>query len=380
MLEGRTVVFLSCMHEFKDRLARPIRDGLNDLGYRAVIVEDEPLLRGSFDRESKVSAYIEASDAFVALCTHDERVPGGTAQNITEEIARARSHPKLRDVVCVLKEANVTLPANITPVYEPLDRDRPDAALGVIRIQLNAWGVIPTESGADPDVSTPLRAEFIEQLFEGIQLGEHEKAEDRLRRLFAHITKNDQVRVAQTIFNRLLAAPADGNEVHVAASFLEACSRLDPSLVPMEWVERLAHSQIVQHRMSAAMTLWDLAETLPGVVPIDLLVRLAKPSTEDWYVYAPALEAAKQLALTRKSAVRIIGDLGHSVSAEDRHAAIGAFEDLARVDPLLIPDEMVAPLANDSDEAVAGAAHALLAVLRGITEEERRFRYGKFGL
>src|SRR6266700_4101607 len=49
------------MDAVKDQLARPIRDRLDDLGYHAVIVMDEPLLRGSFDPESKVSAYIQAS-------------------------------------------------------------------------------------------------------------------------------------------------------------------------------------------------------------------------------------------------------------------------------------------------------------------------------
>jgi hypothetical protein len=73
MLEGRTVVFVSCMAAVKDQLAGPTRDMLNDLRYHAVIVMDEPLLRGSFDPESTVSVYIEASDAFVALCTEDPR-------------------------------------------------------------------------------------------------------------------------------------------------------------------------------------------------------------------------------------------------------------------------------------------------------------------
>ena len=39
----------------------PIRDRLNQLGYHAVIVQDEPSLRGSFDLESKVDKYIEAA-------------------------------------------------------------------------------------------------------------------------------------------------------------------------------------------------------------------------------------------------------------------------------------------------------------------------------
>lgn len=85
MLEGRTVVFVSRMAAVKDQLAGPIRDKLNDLRYHAVIVMDEPLLRGSFDPESKVSVHIEASDAFVALCTEDPRArrPAGEAATAT---------------------------------------------------------------------------------------------------------------------------------------------------------------------------------------------------------------------------------------------------------------------------------------------------------
>jgi hypothetical protein len=147
MLNGRTVVFLSCHGADLEPLARPIRDDLNDRGHRPVIVGDEPLLRGTFDPESKVTAYVNASDAAVALCTRDERVPGGTAQNIIDEIGQARTHPKLRDVVCVLKEPGVTLTSNINPTWEDLRQDDPAAALATIVRQLEAWDVRPEVPG-----------------------------------------------------------------------------------------------------------------------------------------------------------------------------------------------------------------------------------------
>jgi hypothetical protein len=66
---------------------------LNDLRYHAVIVMDEPLLRGSFDPESKGSVYIEASDAFVSVCTEDPgaRRPAGEAATATGTV-RAGEH------------------------------------------------------------------------------------------------------------------------------------------------------------------------------------------------------------------------------------------------------------------------------------------------
>jgi hypothetical protein len=380
MLEGHTVVFLSCMDAVKDRLARPIRDRLNDLGYLAVIVMDEPLLRGSFDAESKVNAYIQASDAFVALCTADSRVPGGTAQNIIDEIGRARSHPGLREVVCVLKEASVTLPSNINPVWEALEGDQPDPAFRVIRRQLDAWGVVPTMPRAAPTASAALPVGFLDRLFDGVQLGDHDKAESRIRELFGVTTKHDQRRVARGIFDYVMAAPPDGTDIHVVTSFLEACMRIDSALVQMSWVEQLIESPVVQHRMSAAVMLWDLAVTLPGIVPLDLVAKLAKPATEDWYVFAPALGAAKQLSLTRRSALQLIVDLTRSLNADDRDYAVRALADLAQVDAAVVPIEPVRRLTRDDDPSIAKAADELLSKLKMTTDEERRTRYGRFGL
>ena len=368
------------MDAVKEKLARPIRDSLDELGYRAIIVMDEPLLRGSFDPEGKVDAYLDASDAFVALCTADPRFPGGTAQNIIDEIARARSRPGLREVVCILKETTVTLPSNINPVWEPLDRDDPDSALGVICRQLDAWGVVPTVGRSTPAAVSSPPETVLEDLFAGVGLGDHDKAERRLRLLFQQVGKADQARLAQAIFEYALALPDDGDDIHVVTSFLEACARLDLSLVELPWIERLAASSVVQHRMSAAIMLWERAETDPGTVPVDLVARLARPASEDWYVFAPALAAAKQLALTRRSALEVILDLSRSLDAEDREHAVRSLRDLADVDPLIVPVKAVRRLARDSDPSVSAGAAELLPRLTAIPKSERRSRYGKFSL
>jgi hypothetical protein len=327
-----------------------------------------------------VDSYIAASDAFVALCTEDDRVPGNTAQNIIDEIGRARAHPKLSDVVCVLKERQVNLPSNINPVWESLDRSRPDIAFDLIRRQLNAWGVVPTTARIAPAPPAPLPPEFLEQLFTGTRLGEHEKADARVRQLFGLLAKRDQRRVAQAVFEHLMAAHEASDEIHVSASFLEAIGRLDPALVPMEWIEQLVASGVIEHRMSATMMLWDLAETAPGVVPIDLIIKLAKPATEDWYVFSPAMAAAKQLALTRQSGLQVLLDLGRSTVAEDRYAAVGALTDLADVNAALIPVGPVRRLTKDADKNVSDPARKLLAVISKVKDEERGTAFRTFGI
>jgi len=379
VLGGRTVVFLSSMHAYKEQLVAPIRDRLNGLGYQAVIVEDEPLLRGSYGVESKVDAYIEASDAFVALCTHDDRVPGNTAQNIIEEIGRARMHPKLRDVVLVLKDHDVQLPSNVAPAWEPLDPDDPDQAFQCIRRQLETWEVLPAAPPKGPMVPRALSPGFLDELLDGVGLGDHEKAELRVRVLFTQLSKVDQRRVAKAVFDHVLAVTDEG-DAHVPTSFLEAIARIDSALVPVEWIERLVGSPVVSCRMGAAMMLWDLADTSPGTVPIDLVARLAKPATEDWYVFAPAIGAAKQLALTRRSALEILLDLGRSADAEDRLAAVESLADLASMNAELVPMRPVKDLCDDSDESVAAAAQKLQAVILKVPKDKRGWGYRTFGL
>jgi hypothetical protein len=228
--------------------------------------------------------------------------------------------------------------------------------------------------------TSALPAGFLTELLEGVELGDHTAAEARVRELFGKISKEDQRRVAQGIYDYIQTPPGHGIDVHIVTSFLEACGRIDPALIDATWVEQLVESPIVQHRMSAAMILWDRSETDSGSVPLDLIVKLAKPSSEDWYVFAPALGAAKQFALTRRSALEIVLDLARSISPSDRDYAVRALKDLAVVDAATIPIEPVQRLAHDGDPSVAESATELLDILANVSDEDRRKRHGQFGL
>ena len=81
-------------------------------------MKDEPLRRGALVHpERKVDTYLEASVAFVALCTPDNKLADGTVEtrpNIIDEHARARSRPRLRERIQVFKEPSVRPPATST--------------------------------------------------------------------------------------------------------------------------------------------------------------------------------------------------------------------------------------------------------------------------
>jgi len=217
-------------------------------------------------------------------------------------------------------------------------------------------------------------------LFDGVHLGDHDQAEQRLRSLFSRVPKKSQRHVARAVFEHVMATPKRGDEVHISTSFLEAIARLDAALVPIESVEQLVLSQVVEHRMSAAMMLWDLAEVAPGVVPIDLVAKLAKPATEDWYVFAPALGAVKQLALSRRSALQVLLDLAESQNADDRLAAVEALAEITRVNATLIPIQPVRQLCSDADQSVSEAARKLRPVINKVPKRDRETGYRTFGL
>ena len=79
MLRGQVAIFLSCSEKFKSALAWPVRDVLTGHGLCTIIVHDEPPLPGiRGDAEASTVRYLDASSAFVALCTADYELSDGS--------------------------------------------------------------------------------------------------------------------------------------------------------------------------------------------------------------------------------------------------------------------------------------------------------------
>ncbi len=383
MLNGHATVFLSCSEKFKLRVARPIRDALQQHELFGVIVSDEPLLpRTPGDPESKVESYIDASDAFVALCTPDNQLDDGTMvsrQNIIDEIQRAHARPHLRSRILVFKERSVRLPSNINPTYENLDLDDIHSMAERIVRQLDAWGVVVRTPRHDP-ATLPDSGVTVSKLIDGLELGDHEEATRRAYQLLRAQIREAQRTIVEQLRRFLFTAnSAGGDVVHRASALLEAINRLDPTLVPLEIVEELAVSEDHAKRTSAAMILWDRAVVAPADVPVGLLGRLALPSIEDWYVQAPAMAATKQLLLKRREARIIFDGLTASPDSEDRYAVAQALVDVCRISRSAVPRDLAERLTTDADELVAAKGQEVLRVL-GDGGDDERDPYSPFGL
>ena len=333
------------------------------------------------DTDGKVNSYLDASDAVVALCTPDEELSDGTIQcrqNIIDEVQRARSRPGLSDRIQILKAPSVRLPSNINPTYEQLDVDDVSAALEVITRQLRAWGVLARSP--EPAPAAPTEPVSVDDLIDGVDLGDHDEAGRRSYRLLTMESRESQSAVVDRLIRFLITtASAAGDEVHRASSVLEAINRLDSSLISIDAIESLARSPDFTARSCAAYLLWDRAEVAPNDVPLGLLGRLALPAREDWYVQAPAMAAAKLLLLKRRTARVIFDGLAASNDSDERFAVAAALLDVARVDPTAVPYDLVEKLCRDEHELVAAEARRVLAV-RGIPEENERDPRNPFGI
>ena len=124
MLHGQVAVFLSCSEKFRPGLAWPVRDALAAQGLRVIMISEAPPLGAPSGEETSAEPYLDASSAFVALCTADYELSDGSKYpraNIIDEIQEALGRPQLRDHAQVLKSPGVLLPSDITPTYDSLD-------------------------------------------------------------------------------------------------------------------------------------------------------------------------------------------------------------------------------------------------------------------
>lgn len=366
----------------------PVREELARHGVYAVIVSEEPRPSGVADWEpdDQVDYFLNGSDALVALCTPDDRLDDGTIQsrqNIISEIERARQKPHLRNKIQVLKSPPVRLPSNINPTYDRLNPDAPAESFQVIVRQLTGWGVLAKTAAEPVEIPTDdIEIPDPRGVLEGLDLGNHEEAQRRAYVLMSGLSKESQRRFVMRLAELIFAIEHDDDtaQLLIACSLLEAINRLDPNIVGYPLVESMTLSPLFSTRSSAATLLWDKATAIPGSVPIDLVGRLARPATEDWYVSSPAMAATKVLVLSREDAYEILEALASSEDADDRSAVVDALIDIARVSLVAVKRDLAQRLTSDADESIVARAWTVLRLTQSISEEQHRWRSSPYGL
>jgi hypothetical protein len=370
MLRGQLAIFLSCSETFKTALAWPIRDALTAHGLRGIIVSDEPPLPlpGLDAPEAKAEPYLEASSAFVALCTADYELSDGSRYpkaNIVDEIQQASARPHLRDRSQVLKSPGVLLPSDVTPTYDSLDAARPDVAAEVVLKQLQQWGIGPASAAATPAAVAAGDADGdadLAALFAGLGSGDRDEARRRVYRQLRDCTGERRGSIAAGL-HRELTESGDQARTLAAATLLEAAAAIDAGLVPPAMIEALAAHPGYPARACAANVLRARSAVAPLDVPLEVLGRLAVPAREDWLVWAPALAAVRELAGRRPDAVVVLESLAAGADLHDRYAAAVALLAVARGQPAAVPAGLARKLAGDADPLVAAKGAEVAAAL-----------------
>lgn len=394
MLGGQVAIFLSCSDKFKQAVAWPVREVLGEHGMRGIIVGDEPALPSTGDdHEARVGAYLDASSAFVALCTPDYGLSDGTSYpraSIIDEIQRAVTRPRLRDRCQVLRAPGVQLPSSITPTFDALDVSRPVGAAEIIVQQLASWGELPGQAGQPAAAPTAGGgASDLEAVLTALRPGDQDAARRGAYGLLRGRDTTSRREIAGVLCQAVLAgAEHPGNGVAgpagtaarpaAAAALLQAVGRLDASLVPAEMIETLATCARYLPRSCAANLLHDRAVVAPLDVPVEVLGQLVLPGAEDWYVWSPALAAAKELVLTRREAYVIFESLSDSPAAQDRHAVAQALLEIAGIRPDAVAAELALRLQGDADPLVAAKAGEAIALIGQVSSAEPEDGYGHF--
>jgi hypothetical protein len=381
MLHGQVAVFLSCSERFKPGLAWPVRDALAAQGLRAIIISEEPPLGSAGGEETSAEPFLDASSAFVALCTADYELSDGSKYpraNIVDEIQQALGRPHLRDHAQVLKAPGVLLPSDITPTYDSLDVTKPAVAAEVILKQLQQWGIVPVpESPAAGHGAGAWEADDVDALLAAPAPGDRDEACTRIYPLLRDRSEDRRRWIAHELYHEVME-PKNDTRALGAAALLEAVSGLDPALVSPEMVETLASHARYQARACAANLLRDRAAVAPLDVPVGLLGRLAAPSAEDWLVWAPAMAAVQELALHRREAYVILESLAASDDTRDRFAVAAALLDLAGIRPAAVARDLAGRLSGDDDPLIAAKARDVLAATEQVTDREHAECYQRF--
>jgi hypothetical protein len=381
VLHGQVAVFLSCSEKFRPGLAWPVRDTLAAQGLRVIIISEAPPLGSASGEETSAEPYLDASSAFVALCTADYELSDGSKYpraNIIDEIQQALGRPHLRDHAQVLKAPGVLLPSDITPTYDSLDVTKPAVAAEVILKQLQQWGIVPVpESPAAPHRVGSWEADDVDALLAAPSPTDQDEACARIYPLLRDRSEDRRRWIASELYREVLDPKKDSRAL-AAAALLEAVSGIDPALVSREMVETLAGHARYQARACAANLLRERAAVAPLDVPVEVLGRLALPSTEDWFVWAPAIAAVQELALHRREAYAIFSSLAASDNARDRFAVAAALLGLAGVRPAAVARGLAERLSEDPDPLIAEKARDVLAATEQVTEREHAECYQRF--
>ena len=176
----------------------------------------------------------------------------------------------------------------------------------------------------------------VESYIHDVTLGDWPSAERAAIEILKQTDRNGR----NIIFEKLLdyQDTGDTDALWAALPTIESCVNLAPWLIDRRQLNRMATHGNYSVRSTAASICHNWSLDFPGLVPIDILLKLSVPN-EDWYVEAPAVAALKTLVRTIPAVLRIFFVRLGSQNPDERLHAAQALDDIAHKEPELFDAE-----------------------------------------
>jgi hypothetical protein len=349
-------VFIAHSNKFIE-LTKWFSEFLKTRKLNPIVVELTPNAGRVWTVPEKESHLLSLCASAIVIATPDELQDNEpvTRLDVTFEIGRLVETKK----TIFLKESTVKLPTCLNPIYTEFSLKNPQNCLKELDKELISI------FGDEIDTTVPFKLEPPKWIRTPVLLRGKELAPERpleiqqtVIELFVKTDKAEQGAVARDIFT--LLDEEDENKRWVAASLIEEIMDFDSQLVPRDIIIKMAKDQFFSVRTCAAVSLYKLANTLPGFVPLDLLIKLASPS-EDWYVYTPARAALQTLAHKNAQALEFLLAKSRTEYAED---FVPLLYEVVKNDPKIITKESLNGIIDHQNKSVRELAEKIIELVK----------------
>jgi hypothetical protein len=335
-----------------------------------VVVELTPNAGRIWTVPEKETHLLSLCDSAIVIATPDELQDNKpiTRLDVTFEIGRLAETKK----TIILKESTVKLPTCLDPVYTEFSLKSPESCLKELDKELVSI------FGDEIDTTLPFKLEPPKLIRTPVFLGGKELAPERqfeikqaVVELFMKMNKAEQGGVVRDVFT--LLDEEDDNKRWVASSLIEEIMDFDSQLVPKDVITKMANDKFFSVRSSAAVSLYKLSNTLPGFVPLDVLVKLASPK-EDWYVYTPARATLQTLAHKNTQALEFLVEMSRTEYAED---FVPLLYEVVKNDPEIITSDSLKGIIDHENKSVRELAAKIIELVKN-KGSPRVARYSPF--
>jgi len=350
-------------------------DYLRSRGLNPIVMEFTPNYGRSWSVPEKYRYLTSLCDTALIIATPDETQDGIPIPryDVTYEIGNLSSEKN----VIFLKERTTKLPTGLSPVYVPFELENPQYCLDQLDRELvsifgDSIDTIERFSKPPPKI----RKEPVYSI-EGKGLAPENpiKIQREIKTIFLTKSKREQKDIVQDIIT-LLDEP-DEDKRWISGLLIQEILEYDSSLIPIEVIIKMSKDSFFSVRMSAAVSLYALANISPGKVPLDIVKKLTS-THEDWYVFTPAIATLQTLSHIMPRALDFLFDMASSDDSDEAEWALPKLLEVVQNDPEILSGDQLHILLKHHNRMVQEYGEKIKNVIKEKGIKTHIIRYSPF--